>query len=168
MSTALTSTLSGYRETDRALLTGHWLPGELLGVPLVDGPALLEPRTVPPPGLEPNGTSAASQQARLCVVRGAGFVRFVEIDWVDRRARLEIGLQAGAVEDAKSIVDLAVAHAFTVLALRRVHGWVTPAAGTPTDAIAAAGFRLEGLVPQAIWFDGGPVGRELWGVVRDD
>jgi hypothetical protein len=149
--------LRGYRSTDRGLLAGPWLPGELLGLPLPDWPALAAPTAVAPP---------AGPDDELCVVPGVAFVRFAELDWVHRRARLEIGVAPGPAPDADLLVKSAVAHAVQTLGLRRLHGWVTPTVDPPTAALAAAGFRREATVPEAVWLDGGPRTREVWGLVH--
>lgn len=149
--------LRGYRGTDRGLLSGPWLAGELLGLPLAGWPALADPTEVPPP---------AEHDEELCVTDGA-FVRYTEIDWVHRRARLEIGVHTG-LSDVDKIVRDAVEHGFTGLNLRRLYGWVTPAARPGTDALTAAGFRREALIPAATWFDGAPAAREIWGTIRHD
>ncbi|HET6704596.1 hypothetical protein [Amycolatopsis sp.] len=149
--------LRGYRGTDRDLLHGPWLAGELLGLPLDDWPALADPTHVPPP---------AGDDEELCVTDGA-FVRYTGIDWVHRRARVEIGVHSG-LSDVDSILCAAVEHGFTGLNLRRLHGWVTPAIRQHTEALAAAGFRREAVVPAATWFDGAPAAREIWGTIRHD
>ncbi|TDV54813.1 GNAT family N-acetyltransferase [Actinophytocola oryzae] len=146
-------TITGYRQTDRPLLSGHWLRGELLGVPDPDAPVLTLPASIEP--------------KNVYVVRDTAVVHFAELDWVHRRARLEIGLRPGT-HDLAEVVRLAVRHGFVVLNLRRLYGWVTPAVATPTEPLEAAGFVRETLVPQAIWHAGGPVDRQQWGVLRDD
>ncbi|WNI18960.1 GNAT family N-acetyltransferase [Actinacidiphila sp. ITFR-21] len=151
--------LSGYRDTDRDLLHGHWLRGELLGLPLGPRPALAEPVSVPPPG--------GRGDERLYVIRDTAFVRITGIDWIARRGRLETGLREEAAADAKTVLAQAVAHAFDVLGLRRVHGTFTPLAGASTEPLEAAGFVREARWPQALWHDGGTVDREVWGVLRD-
>jgi hypothetical protein len=149
--------LRGYRDADRGLLSGPWLAGELLGLPVTGWPALADPTEVPPP---------AGHDEELCVTDSA-FVRYTGIDWVHRRARVEIGVHSG-VSEVDIIVRAAVAHGFTSLNLRRLHGWVTPAARPGTEALAAAGFRREAVVPAATWFDGAPAAREIWGTIRHD
>jgi hypothetical protein len=149
--------LRGYRGTDRDLLTGPWLAGELLGLPIPGWPALAGPTEVPPP---------AGHDEELCVT-GSAFVRYTEIDWVHRRARLEIGVHNG-LSDLDEVVESAVQHGFTGLNLRRLYGWVTPAARPGSDALTAAGFRREAVVPAATWFDGAPAAREIWGTIRHD
>ncbi|EOD67732.1 hypothetical protein [Amycolatopsis vancoresmycina] len=149
--------LRGYRGTDRDLLTGPWLPGELLGLPMPDWPVLAEPAEVPEP---------AGHDEELCVTDDA-FVRYTGIDWVHRRARLEIGVHSG-LSDVDAILAGAIEHGFTGLNLRRLHGWVTPAARPGTGALTAAGFRREAVVPAAVWFDGAPAAREIWGMNRHD
>lgn len=151
--------LRGYRTSDLELLTGPWLPGELLGLPLRDWPALAAPTTVPPP---------ANAGEELCVVSGMGFVRYTEIDWVHRRARMEIGLRPGPAESLVVLIKSAVSHGFLGLNLHRLYGWVTPATNPPANVLAGAGFQREATVPDAIWLDGRPVERELWGAVRHD
>lgn len=151
--------LRGYRDSDRALLTGYWLPGELVGRPVADRPPLAEPTTVTPP---------ADPTTEMCVVPGTAFVRFTDLDWVNRRARLETGLRPEAVDDGEVLLKSAVSHGFRVLNLHRVYGWVTPACGVPVAALRDAGFQLEATVPDAIWLDGRPVERQLWGAVRHD
>lgn len=151
--------LKGYRAADARLLTGPWLPGELLALPTPGRPALAEPVTVRP---------AVDDSEELCVVPGAGFVRYTEIDWIHRHARLEIGLGSGAeftADELGVLLKNAVAHGFGALNLRRLYGWVTPAAQPPTEAVEAAGFRREARLPQALWLDGRPVDREIWGVI---
>ncbi|GAB3465367.1 hypothetical protein [Actinophytocola sediminis] len=143
--------LTGYRETDQPLLSGHWVRGELLGLPDPARPPLTAPSTIEP--------------RDVYVLRDQAIVRFAELDWVHRRARLEIGVREGRT-DLAGIVRLAVRHGFTVLNLHRLHGWVTPAAGTPTGPLEAAGFVRETVVPQAIWYAGAPVDRQQWGVIR--
>jgi hypothetical protein len=149
--------LRGYRGTDRDLLRGPWLAGELLGLPLGGWPALADPTEVPPP---------AGHDEELCVTDGA-FVRYTGIDWVHRRARVEIGVHTGLSNPA-GLVEAAVQHGFAGLNLRRLHGWVTPATRSGTEALAAAGFRREAVVPAATWFDGAPAAREIWGTIRHD
>ena len=149
-------TLRGYRSADASLLTGHWLPGELLGLPIQDWPALAEPTTIRPP---------ADYNEELGVADG-GFARFAELDWAHRRARVEIGVHSA--DQAEQLLKTAVHYAFTALALRRLHGWVTPVLGEDTAILESAGFRRETVIPDAAWFDGRPVAREIWGVVRHD
>jgi hypothetical protein len=153
--------LRGYRDTDRHLLSGPWPPGELLGLPLAEWPALAEPTSVPPP---------SGPDAELCVLSGVGFVRYAELDWVHRRARLEIGIAPAAQPVGLDVlVKTAVANGFSGLNLNRLYGWVTPSTVAPevTSALAAAGFAREATVDGALWL-GGPVTRELWGAVRDE
>jgi hypothetical protein len=152
--------LRGYRGDDRALLTGRWPAGELLGLPMANWPALAEPTTVEPP---------AGPGEELCVVAGVAFVRYTELDWVHRRARLEIGVAHERHADAVDLlVKLAVTHGFVSLNLRRLYGFVTPAARPGTPALESAGFLREASVPDGGWLDGGPVEREIWGAVRHD
>lgn len=160
--------LRGYRGTDLPLLTGHWLPGELLGLPVPGRPALAEPASVPAPE-GPDGPGGPDDE--LCVVPGTGFARYAALDWVHRRARLEIGLQPGAADAAEALLKAALDHAFRVLNLRRVHGWVTPAVPLPgglsrDGLLRGAGLRPEADVPEALWCDGRPVARQIWGATR--
>jgi hypothetical protein len=155
--------LRGYRSTDHRLLAGPWLAGELLGLPLADAPELFTTRVEPP----------RDATVELCVVEQAAFVRFTELDWVHRRARLEIGVQPGAEETVGVLLKTAVSHGFRVLNLHRLHGAVTPAAtpaaGTPVAAILTeAGFRREATIPDGVWYAGAPADREIWGAVRDE
>jgi hypothetical protein len=151
--------LKGYRGGDAHLLTGPWLPGELLGLPSPDRPALTEDVTVEPP---------TDHTTELCVAPGAAFVRFAELDWVNRRARLEIGIQADAVDAAAMLLKTAVAHGFHVLNLHRLYGWVTPALDPPRSVLDSAGFQPEATVPGGGWLDGAPVQRQIWGALRHD
>ncbi len=153
-----TVTLRGYRSEDAPLLTGPWLRAELLGLAPPGVPGTADPTVVPPP---------RDATEELCILPGAGFVRFTELDWVHRRARLEIGLQPGAADCARSALTSALTHALQALNLHRVYGWATPDAGAPTDLLAQAGLRQEATVPEAFWFGGRPVARQLWGVILD-
>ncbi|WP_353942658.1 GNAT family protein [Streptomyces sp. HUAS MG91] len=145
----------GFREADRDLLTGHWLPGELLGLPVADRPPLAEPVTVDPP---------VDDTTELCVAPGIGFARFSGVDWIHRHARLEIGLRDASV-DPKPLLEAAVRHGFDVLGLHRVHGLVTPAAHTVDAVLESCGFHREAVVPQALWLAGRPVDRHVWSVL---
>jgi hypothetical protein len=151
--------LRGYRDADASLLSGPWLPGELLGLPAADRPALAEPAAVAPP---------RDREVELCVAPHGGFARFSELDQVARSARLETGLRPDAAETARDLLDAALAHGFEVLNLRRLYGWVTPAAGAPADLLIEAGFTREATVPDGAWYDGRPTDRQIWAVVRDD
>ncbi|UED82958.1 GNAT family N-acetyltransferase [Streptomyces profundus] len=148
--------LRGYRDRDRPLLTGTWLPGELLGLPLPNRPALAAPTQVPAP---------AEGDDELCVVPDVGFARFTDIDWVSRRARLEIGWHRQDTEGVDDLLTAAVAHGRHRLNLRRLHGLVTPLAAPPRAVLTGAGFRHEATVPEHLWLDGRAVSREIWGCV---
>jgi hypothetical protein len=150
--------LRGYRSEDVPLLTGHWLRAELLGLAPPGVPGTADPTVVPAP---------RDATEELCILPGAGFVRFAELDWVHRRARLEIGLQPKAAGCALSALTVALTHALRVLNLHRVYGWATPDAGAPTALLAQAGLRQEATVPEAFWLGGRPVGRQIWGAVLD-
>ncbi|WP_062216642.1 hypothetical protein [Streptomyces sp. NBRC 109706] len=153
--------LRGYRDRDLPLLSGHWLPGELLGLPLPDWPALAPPSRMAPP---------ADQDEELCVVSDTAVVRFAEIDWINRRARLEIGWHRQDTEGLDALLATAVDDGLRRLNLRRLDGLVTvtPRA-TPTAAVlTAAGFRREATVPEHLWLDGHTVDREIWGVTDHD
>lgn len=153
--------LRGYRSGDAALLAGPWLDGELIGLPLAGWPPLADLTAVAPP---------RGPGDELCVAPEAGFARFAGLDWVHRRARLETGLLPGREDEAGPLLRAAVSYAFGSLNLRRLYGWVTPAAaGTrPATALKPAGFRREATVPDGIWLDGRPVEREIWAVIRHD
>ncbi|WP_406492347.1 hypothetical protein OG936_03080 [Streptomyces sp. NBC_00846] len=153
--------LRGYRSADLPLLSGGWLPGELLGLPDPDRPPLADPSSVPAP-------AAGRPDDELCVVDGVGFVRFTELNWVHRRARLETGLLREASHLAGPLLEAALVHAFSWLNLRRVHGWYTPAGPDGVPPLRAAGLAPEAEIPQALWLDGRPVSRQIWGVSRPD
>jgi hypothetical protein len=149
--------LRGYRDADAPMLTGPYPPGELLGLPPADRPALAEPASVPPP---------EDREAELCIAPDVGFARFSELDPVARCARLETGVRPEAAGTARDLLDAALAHGFEVLNLRRLHGFVTPAAGARADLLAEAGFEQEAAVPNGAWYDGRPVDRQIWAAVR--
>jgi hypothetical protein len=149
--------LRGYRDADAPLLSGPWLPGELLGLLAAGRPALARPAAVPPP---------RDSAVELCVVPDGGFARFSELDPVARCARLEIGVRPGAAEWARELLDAALAHGFEVLNLHRLYGWVTPAAGEHAGLLAEAGFEKEAAVPNGAWYAGRPVDRQIWAAVR--
>ena len=150
--------LRGYRDADAPLLSGPWLPGELLGLPAAGRPALAEPAAVPPP---------LDHETELCIAPDVGFARFSELDQVARRARLEIGLRPGAAGAAGDLLEVALRHGFENLNLHRLHGWVTPTAAAPAGLLADAGFVREAAVPNGAWHDGRPVDRQIWAAVRD-
>ncbi len=149
--------LRGYRDADAPLLTGPYPSGELLGLPSADRPPLAAPTSVPPP---------RDSEVELCVASGVGFARFTELDPVARCARLETGVRPDAAGTAADLLGAALAHGFDVLNLRRMYGWVTPAAGERSDLLAEAGFEKEAAVPNGGWHDGRPVDRQIWAVVR--
>ncbi len=163
--------LRGYRAADLPLLSGDWLPGELLGLAVPGRPALADPASVPPPSPD------RGPAEELLVLPDTAFVRFSEVDWVHRRARLEIGLRPGAAAVAGPLLRAALAHAYRTLNLRRVYGWFTPAAHATAggerppgaeELLRGAGLSFEAGVPQALWLDGRPVDRQIWGVFRHD
>jgi hypothetical protein len=149
--------LRGYRGGDAGLLAGRWLPGELLGLPIAAWPPLAPHTRVPPP---------ADPSQEMCIAPGLGFVRYTALDWVHRRARVEIGLHA--VDGVDVLMKTVVAHGFLTLNLSRLYGWVTPALATPAGLLTDVGFRREAVLPESTWLDGRPVDREIWGVVRND
>jgi hypothetical protein len=151
--------LRGYRSSDSCLLSGPWLDGELAGLPLADWPALADRCTVAPP---------SGPDEEWCIAPGAGFVRYTELDWVHRRARLETGLQPGHADAAGPLLQAAVAYGLRDLNLHKLHGWVTPATGVAATAAELAGFRREASVPDGIWLAGRAVERQIWAVIRPD
>lgn len=150
--------LTGFREHDHSLLSGYWLPGELLGLPLDDRPPLAGPVTTDPPAVSGD---------ELLVLPGTGFIRFTKVDWVSRHARLEIGLQCPP-PDPRPLLTTALAHCFQIMSLHRVYGWVTPAVypGT-TAALTAVGLEREAVIPRAVWHDGRLLDREIWSALDD-
>ncbi|MER0243513.1 hypothetical protein AAHZ94_16125 [Streptomyces sp. HSW2009] len=162
--------LVAYRSSDVSLLTGYRLPGELLGVRPAGWSDAAEPHRIADPW--------ARRDERLYVVRDVAYVRYTDIDWASGRARLEIGPRERAqptegdgagpehAEDLLAeLVDAAVTHGRCVLNLRRLHGWVTPAAGPPLAPLRAAGFVWEAVVPRGCRYEGNEVEREMWGLV---
>ncbi|HEY8980273.1 MAG TPA: GNAT family protein [Streptomyces sp.] len=152
--------ISGYREADRALLAGPWIPGELLALPVADRPPLADPHTVALPD--------GGDHEELFVVRDTAVVRYADIDWVARRARLEIGVREGAEDRAAEVLAVAVPFAFGVLGLRRLHGRVTLSPEAPVAALEKAGFGREGVALDDVWFGGVLTDREIWAVLGDD
>lgn len=148
--------IRGYRGADAAMLRGHWLAGELLAAHLRDVPALAPEVSVALP---------AGGAERLYIVADSGWVRFSRVDWIARRARLEIGLAPGADRHAGSVLEQAVEVGTGALALRRLFGVLTPAVGAMPEVLAAAGFVAEAEVPRAIWHDGTVLDRQIWGRV---
>jgi len=151
--------LRGYRSSDSSLLSGPWLDGELAGLPLACWPALADRSTVPPP---------SGPDEELFIAPGVGFVRYTELDWVHRRARVETGLQPEHTDAAGPLLQAAVTYGLEDLNLHKLHGWVTPATGVAATAPDLAGFRLEASVPDGIWLDGRAVERQIWAVIRPD
>ncbi|HEY4023724.1 MAG TPA: hypothetical protein VGM75_33925 [Pseudonocardiaceae bacterium] len=149
-------TLRGYRAEDADLLRGHWQPGELLAGWQHVRPALAEPVTM------------RLDDGPLYLAGDLAVVRFLDVDWVHRRARLEIGARPGTEDDLGEVLRAAVAHGFGPLNLHRLYGWVTPAVGTPTGPIADAGFEREAVLGKSTWLAGEGVDREMWGVIRND
>ncbi|MEJ2853346.1 MULTISPECIES: GNAT family N-acetyltransferase [unclassified Saccharothrix] len=153
-------TLSGYRPAHAALLKGRWLPGELIAVREDRRVADFSVAELPEPGL--------CDETRVLVAAGAGVVRYLEIDWVDRRARLEVLLLTDYDEvGARALLERALETAFSVFALNRVYGYVTPGGPDVEPVLRAAGFEREGVVPEAARVGGAPVGRTLWGRLRE-
>lgn len=151
--------LRGYRDDDKVLLTGRWLQGELLGLPVPGMPPLAEPSSLAPP---------ADDDEELCVVPGVAFVRYTGLDWVHRRARVEIGVREGQVGAAGTLARMAADHGLLELRLHRLYGWCTPAATPTAPLLAGAGFRREVSVPGGFWLAGELVEREIWAVTEDD
>jgi hypothetical protein len=159
--------LRGYRDGDSALLTGPWLAGELLGVPVSGRPPLADPVTIAPPSgsgeRPPSGTDE-----ELCIAGGVAVIRYTELDWVHRRARVEIGVAPGHEDAAGALVRAAVDHGLRGLALSRLYGWVTPAAQPDTSVITSAWLRREASIPGSLWLAEELVAREIWAVTSDD
>ncbi|EWM18213.1 hypothetical protein [Kutzneria sp. 744] len=63
--------LRGYRSGDADLLSGPWLPGELLGLPVADWPPLAPPTTVAPPA-DPSQELCIAPRHRLRAVHLVG------------------------------------------------------------------------------------------------
>jgi hypothetical protein len=156
------ATLTGFRESHRELLRGNWTPGELLARP-ADGRAAGRAAMAEPAVID----HAVRSGMRLYVVPGAGFIRYREIDWIHRRARVEIGLRDQAWPLALAVLRQARSAGLELLGLSRLYGWVTPAAGIPDALLADAGFELEATVPRAIWLAGRPVSRQVWATLAD-
>lgn len=152
------ATLTGFRESHRELLRGNWPPGELLARPAGGLAAMAEPAVI---------DHAVRTGMRLYVVPGAGFIRYREIDWIHRRARVEIGLRDQAWPLALAVLRQARSAGLELLGLSRLYGWATPAAGIPPALLADAGFELEATVPGAIWLAGRPVSRQIWATLAD-
>lgn len=153
--------LAGYRPQHAPLLSGTWVPGELLC--FADNEAR-------PPSLRVEGPAPASHlYERLLVVPSVGFVRFCEIEPIHRRARLEIRLQgrfdAGT---AAAVLGLACGCAFRQLNLHRLYGWARLTHPPTVEVLAAAGFVREVALPGALRVGGALRPRELWGALAPE
>ncbi len=139
------------------LVSGQWLPGELLGTWRSDWPAVLGATRL-------TDCTCQAPQCRGAMLDVSSAVGVHEVDWAARSGRLEIGVARGA--DASRVLDLALRFGFGTLLLDRVWGWVTDTAASGA-ALTAAGLRREAALPRAVWAREHLVDRELWVGRRD-
>lgn len=151
--------LRGYRKRDAHMLSGYWVPGQLVSTSDEGRDAMLVPHTFDLRHEDPT--------TRLLVAEETALVRFSDIDPIHRRARLCVALVAGAQGRADAVLSEAIRVGFGQLNLHRLHGRVITGAGHSLS-VARAGFRFEGVVPRGQWFGGGERDVETWGVLRDD
>ncbi|MFD4635855.1 hypothetical protein ACFWN2_01000 [Lentzea sp. NPDC058436] len=155
--TAHTCRLTGYRRRAEEFHRGRWLVGDLV--------SFRDDRRVPLFHDEPPETRSVS---RTLVSPGHAWVSFTGIDWIDRRARLEMRvLDAGPSDRLDALVAEAVEVAFGRFGLLRLEGWVTPGHYDVAPALLDNGFVMEAVVPHAIRVDGKPVDRQIWGKVGE-
>jgi len=154
---------TGYRRLHRPLLDGAWVAGELLCFAHNEARA---PSAIRAAVAEPAAGPMASTE-RLLVVPGQAFIRFVELEPVHRRARLEVGVQGTfSATKAAGLLAQAVEIAFDRLNLVRVHGWVRPGHEPTRAVLAAVGFEREVILPDAMRLGGRLVSREIWAALR--
>ncbi len=147
--------LMGYRRRDEQLHGDRWFPGELVSF----RDDLRVPRFHDE--YEPSGS------VRALVSPGYGLVRFVDADWVDRRARLEIRtLDDGPSARLEGLLADALRIGFGQMDLHRVEGWVTPLHYDVSHILTDQGFILEAVVPQAVRVEGRAAERQHWGRLR--
>jgi hypothetical protein len=147
--------LVGYRQCVDEFHVGPWLARELVSfrgdrrVPVF--------HDVPPP---------ESTTTRRLVSERYALVSFVDIDWIDRRARLEVRvLDDELTPQLDDVLSDAIRIAVDYFRLLRLEGEVTPVHYNVAPTLRSHGFELEAVVPHGIRVDGKPVARQLWGMV---
>jgi len=102
------------------------------------------------------------------VSEGYALVSFVDIDWIDRRARLEVRVlddePSARLDDVLSDAIRIAADHFRLL---RLEGEVTPVHYNVAPTLKSHGFELEAVVPHGVRVGGKPVARQVWGMVLE-
>lgn len=142
---------------------GRWLPGEIVAVE--NDPRV--PLFAAPPELSRPGPG--SGDSRTLVSEGWALVRITDLDWTDRRGRLEILLlRELADRQLEALLSRVLEIASLDLDLRRVHGLLTPGGPDLAPVLTCAGFSREVVIPDGIRVGGRPCPQEIWGHVTDD
>lgn len=143
--------LVGYRQREEEFHRGRWLPGEFV--------SYRNDHRVP----AFHDDADFSNLARTLVAPGYALVGFVNVDWVDRRAQLEVRvLDDGPSPRLEAVLSNALEIGFDEFDLVRVEAWLTPVHYDMAPVLRRLEFELEAVVPAAVRVDGRPVGRQMW------
>jgi hypothetical protein len=143
--------LVGCRHRIEELHSGRWFPQEFV--------SFRNDRRVPTFHDEHEANAD-----RVLVSVEYALVGFVDIDWMDRRARLEIRvLEDGPSARLEPLLADALRVGFAKFDLARLDGWVTPVHYDISPFLLRAGFTLEAVIPHAVRVDGQAVNRQIWG-----
>lgn len=149
----MTDRLAGYRKRHNPFHIGRWLTGEFVSFER-------DRRT---PVFEEDHSDPPDENDRFLALGEYALVRLTDLEWVDRRARVEIRvLDDGPSARLDGLLDEVVGVSAEAFDLHRLEGLVTPVHYDLSSVLAAAGFRLEATLPYRRRVAGTTVECQVW------
>ncbi len=149
--------LVGYRKIHEPILKWNWVPGEIIYIQ--SDTSLYYPWKV---------KFTNNEHSSLLVVPEKAFVLIEGIDYINRHAKLQMGIIFKGEIDAEQLLHEALDYAFNKLKLNRIYGYLMLDNRGGREILVSKGFTNEGCIPKELYWDNKIRDREIWSILKKE
>lgn len=149
--------LVGYRKIHEPVLKWNWISGEIIYIRSEN--SLYYPQ---------NQNIINNKHNSLLVVPEKAFVLLEEIDYINRHAKLQMGIKDNEGIDAEQLLNEILDYAFNKLKLNRLYGFLMFDNREGREILERKGFINEGNIPKELYWDNKIKDREIWSILKSE